>query len=106
MTLMTIVILVILVVNLAWTFLLWHKFSRSNAKAIQSEWRLKRLEHQVDTLLQHLDIKESEDSGLELVKELVRSGMKVEAIRRFRQQTGAGLAEAKRRVEALEKEIR
>ena len=69
--------------------------------------RIRRLERSVDRLSRHVGV---ETEGLstqgqpsEAVKDAVRAGHKIEAIRRYREETGAGLKEAKDAVEAWER---
>ncbi len=63
--------------------------------------RADRVEQKVDAILKHLGI-EWKDQVSERVKELVRAGKKIEAIKMYREETGAGLKEAKDAVEAFE----
>ena len=60
--------------------------------------RLIRIERQLQALLDHFQI-ESPDDGFEDVRQLAAAGNKIGAIKRYRQHTGAGLAEAKSFVE-------
>jgi hypothetical protein len=46
------------------------------------------------------------DPELSLIKDALFQGQKIEAIKRYRKATGAGLAEAKEAVEKLEQELR
>jgi hypothetical protein len=71
---------------------------------VHSKDQLARLERKLDSLLRL--------SGLELAgladreaAALLRAGKKIEAIRAYRDLTGAGLVEAKARVEVLERAI-
>ena len=60
----------------------------------------RRLERKVDLILSHLGL----DPNLgvnEKIMELVKAGKKIEAIKVYREQTGAGLKEAKDYVESL-----
>ncbi|MBZ4015689.1 hypothetical protein [Streptomyces purpurogeneiscleroticus] len=63
------------------------------------ERRLRELDRKLDLLLDHHGIAD-ERPGMAEVDELLRRDRKVEAIKRYRQLTGAGLAEAKQAVEA------
>lgn len=65
------------------------------------ERRSERLERRLGLVLDHFGIEEPEPAGLDEVRALVRDGRTIEAIRVYRQVTGAGLAEAKQAVEAL-----
>ena len=69
-------------------------------QVIQAHLGIGRVERKLDVLLKH--------SGLDLtqvvsqeVQALMRAGKKIEAIRLYRELTGAGLAEAKAAVESL-----
>jgi ribosomal protein L7/L12 len=59
------------------------------------------MEQKIDAILKHLGI-EWKDHLSERVKELARAGRKIEAIKVYREETGAGLKEAKDAVEAFE----
>jgi len=61
--------------------------------------RLARLERKVDFVMQALGIV-MEDDSLDEVRNLMQTGRKIEAIKRYRELTGVGLAEAKQAVEA------
>lgn len=63
--------------------------------------RLDRLEDKVDLLLNHAGLEEPPVPRKDEVVSLVRAGKKIEAIKVYREATGAGLAEAKRAVEQL-----
>ena len=62
--------------------------------------QLGRLERKVDFLLGHAGLDISKLAGAEIA-ELMRAGKKIEAIKAYRQLTGASLAEAKAHVESL-----
>lgn len=64
--------------------------------------RLIRLERKMDLLLRHEGIDPAPQVSPE-VADLVRSGKKIEAIKAYREMTGASLVEAKERVEAIER---
>jgi hypothetical protein len=66
------------------------------------EDRADRLERRLGLVLDHFGIEEPEPAGLDDVRDLMRDGRTVSAIKRYREITGAGLAEAKRAVEALD----
>ena len=75
---------------------------------IALQQRVRRLERQMEVLLKHFGIEvppESAAPELAGVLELVRAGKLIEAIKLYRERTGAGLAEAKSAVEALRREI-
>jgi len=67
--------------------------------------RVTTLESQIAFLLRDLGLEYPEPSTWEVpteIMDLVRRGKKVEAIRLFRQETGAGLKDAKEFIESLE----
>jgi ribosomal protein L7/L12 len=65
--------------------------------------RLARIERQLALILQHLDVEEPDSPVDQVVGELER-GDKIKAIKRYREQTGAGLAEAKSAVDRIAEE--
>jgi ribosomal protein L7/L12 len=73
----------------------------------QLERRLERVERKLDLLMQHLDVPQPGPTGPDLavdqdVVNLARAGRKIEAIKRYRELTGAGLKEAKDAVERIQ----
>ena len=62
--------------------------------------RISQLERKVDLLLEHNGIA-SEEPGMERVHELLRQDKKIQAIKVYRELTGAGLKEAKDAVEQM-----
>jgi hypothetical protein len=62
--------------------------------------RLRRLERKLDLILSHLGLDPNQDVNSQVV-ELVKAGQKIPAIKLYREQTGAGLKEAKDYVESL-----
>jgi hypothetical protein len=62
--------------------------------------RLGRLERKVDLILTHLGLDPNQGVNLD-VKELMKAGQKIQAIKLYREQTGVGLKEAKDYVESL-----
>jgi ribosomal protein L7/L12 len=64
--------------------------------------QLAALERKLDLLLRYSGIDVTVQADKEAA-ELLRAGKKIEAIRIYRELTGAGLAEAKAHVEGLEK---
>lgn len=72
--------------------------SLSDGRTKRLERRLRETDRKLDLLLAHHGIADPHPE-LDAVDELVRSGKKVEAIKRYRQLTGAGLVEAKEAVE-------
>ncbi len=71
-------------------------------RLLDAKKRIARIEHKVNLLLRHSGIDLLEGLPLsDRVKELARDpARKIEAIKVYRQETGAGLAEAKEAVEA------
>jgi ribosomal protein L7/L12 len=72
-------------------------------QASEDASRLRRVERKLDLILKHLGIKYAEPAPGEgltgQVRALADRGEKIAAIKAHRDQTGAGLAEAKRAVE-------
>jgi len=60
--------------------------------------RLMRLERKIDAILDHLQIRLPDD-GIDDIRELAGSGRKIEAIKLYRERTGAGLKDAKEAIE-------
>ncbi|MFG2137106.1 ribosomal protein L7/L12 [Streptomyces sp. NPDC048650] len=67
------------------------------------ERRLARLEQKVDRLLAHIGAEEPEDPRMAELDGLLVAGRKIQAIKMYRELTGAGLAEAK---EAVDRRMR
>ena len=61
-----------------------------------------RVERKLDRLLKHHGVEPAAGAAAEIA-ELLKAGRKIEAIKLHRERTGAGLAEAKRYVEELER---
>ncbi len=70
--------------------------------------RLTRLEKKTDAIMQHLGLayEPPAPSGSDTVTGLIRAGKKIEAIKIYREETGAGLKEAKDAVEAIQDRLR
>ncbi|MFC0545536.1 ribosomal protein L7/L12 [Kutzneria chonburiensis] len=68
----------------------------------QLERRLDRLEGKLDLLMQHQGVQLPGPDFDQDVVNLARSGRKIEAIKRYRELTGAGLKEAKDAVERIQ----
>ncbi|GAA3794198.1 hypothetical protein GCM10022403_030070 [Streptomyces coacervatus] len=68
----------------------------------RAEKRTARVEHKLDLILDHLGLREPEPWSDE-VDALLRDGKKIQAIKAYREATGAGLREAKEAVDKLEK---
>lgn len=64
------------------------------------EARLRQVERKLDLLLAHLGIEVPADEHPD-IRELALAGKTIEAIKLYRERTGAGLAEAKAAVEAM-----
>jgi len=62
--------------------------------------RMARVEHKLDLVLDHLGLREREPWSDE-VDALLRAGKKIQAIKVYREATGAGLKEAKEAVDKL-----
>ncbi|MEU6756352.1 hypothetical protein [Streptomyces sp. NPDC046685] len=60
------------------------------------------MERRLALLLDHFGIEEPEPAGMDEVRALLRADRTISAIKEYRRITGAGLAEAKLAVEALE----
>lgn len=63
--------------------------------------RLADLERKVALLLQHCDLEPPQDSSLDECRRLANTGHMIEAIKLYRDKTGAGLKEAKEAIEAM-----
>lgn len=63
--------------------------------------QLARIERKLDAIMQRLQI-EMPDDGLDDLRELVAQNRKIEAIKVYRERTGATLADAKALVDSLE----
>ena len=66
----------------------------------RADRRVARVEHKLDLILGHLGLTEPEPWSDE-VNALLRDGKKIQAIKVYREATGAGLKEAKEAVEKL-----
>lgn len=96
------IVLAVLALLLGLVGLEFIRLHRAKQYTKYTSWRLKRLEQKLDLILNQLEV-EYEDKTLEMVKDFIKSGAKIEAIKMFRQQTGVSLVEAKRAIEALER---
>jgi ribosomal protein L7/L12 len=81
----------------------WRKtmFSDSNNSAYL-QYQIKRVEEKIDLLLRHAGITMPIDPLTTQVQELLRTNQKIQAIKLYRQATGAGLKDAKEWIEAIE----
>jgi ribosomal protein L7/L12 len=77
--------------------------SFSSARSSGLDKRLARIDRRLDLIMQRMEIEEP-DSPVPGVVERLQQGKKIEAIKVYREQTGAGLAEAKDVVEAIARE--
>ncbi|WP_346094219.1 ribosomal protein L7/L12 [Streptomyces olivaceiscleroticus] len=84
----TLVIVVLLLLN-----------SFTDSRTRRLERRLRETERRLDLLLAHHGIADDRPELAE-IDDLIRRDRKIEAIKRYRELTGAGLAEAKEAVEA------
>ncbi|MGA5415219.1 hypothetical protein [Streptomyces pseudogriseolus] len=66
----------------------------------RSERRVARVERKLDQVMRHLGLEEEVPRRDEILA-LVRDGKQVQAIRLYREATGAGLVEAKQAVDAM-----
>ncbi|MFG2362682.1 ribosomal protein L7/L12 [Streptomyces mirabilis] len=66
----------------------------------RNDRRIARVEKKLDRILDHLGLAEA-DPELEQVAALAREGRKIQAIKAYREVTGAGLKEAKDAVDRL-----
>ncbi|MGW4323430.1 ribosomal protein L7/L12 [Streptomyces sp. NPDC004684] len=72
----------------------------NGGRLTRADRRLARIEHKLDLILDHLDLRE-EDPRLDEVAGLARAGRTIEAIKTYREITGAGLKEAKDAVDRM-----
>jgi ribosomal protein L7/L12 len=79
----------------------WVSAAGGQRQVARVERRLMRTERKLDAIMAHLGIAEPEPE-LHDVLRLLREGKKIEAIKVYRERTGAGLKEAKDAVERLE----
>ncbi|MFI1165035.1 ribosomal protein L7/L12 [Streptomyces sp. NPDC020801] len=66
----------------------------------RADRRIARVERKLDLIIDHLGLRE-EDPALDEVTGLVRAGKRIEAIKVYREATGAGLKEAKEAVDRI-----
>ncbi|WP_198961700.1 hypothetical protein [Pseudonocardia sp. MH-G8] len=74
--------------------------STNRQEARRHQVRLALVERKLDALLEHLGVEVSEPH-LEQVEALLRRGRQIEAIKSYREATGAGLREAKEAVDRI-----
>ncbi|WP_255947337.1 hypothetical protein [Streptomyces odontomachi] len=75
-------------------------FGGIESKVRRADRRVARLERKIDLIAEHLGV-QTDSPELEKVTALVREGKKIQAIRAYREITGAGLREASLEVERL-----
>ncbi|MER5469379.1 ribosomal protein L7/L12 [Streptomyces sp. NPDC002685] len=75
-------------------------FAGLEGKLARTDRRIAHVEHQLDQILDHLGIRE-DPPHLPQVTALLRDGKKIQAIKAYREATGAGLKEAKDAVEGM-----
>jgi hypothetical protein len=78
--------------------------SGRRAAADHQARRLAEIERKLDLVIDHLGIQEPEWSGPAAALQELRAGRKIEAIKAYREATGASLREAKDAVEAIAKQ--
>lgn len=72
----------------------------AGSQNVQLAARLARVERKLDVIMAHLGIA-AEPEAHDEVRRLAQEGKVIEAIKLYRDQTGAGLAEAKQHVDGL-----
>jgi ribosomal protein L7/L12 len=79
-----------------------------DSRIAELERRVMRLEQQVELLLGRAGFGSAMSMGVDetAIEHLLRRGNKIEAIKVYREKTGAGLKEAKDAVEAIERRLR
>ena len=78
----------------------WVGSAGAQRQVARVERRLDRTERKLDAIMTHLGITEAEPD-LPEVHAFLRDGKKIQAIKAYRERTGAGLKEAKDAVERL-----
>lgn len=77
--------------------------SFGSARTPALDRRLARIERQLGLIMERMEIEEPDSPQSSVIAEL-EQGKKIQAIKVYREQTGAGLAEAKTAVEAIAQE--
>ncbi|WP_405916572.1 ribosomal protein L7/L12 [Streptomyces sp. NBC_00728] len=77
------------------------RVARVEEQLARSDRRTARVEHRLTLILDHLGIPDDSSSHLPEVVALLQEGKKIQAIRAYREVTGAGLKEAKEAVEGM-----
>jgi uncharacterized protein YhaN len=75
-------------------------FAALEGKLARTDRRIAHVEHQLDLILDRLSIREDPPHLPEVIA-LVREGKKIQAIKAYREATGAGLKEAKDAVDGM-----
>jgi hypothetical protein len=83
-----------------WLVLVFGLFLMAHILSPRTGGNNRGLERKVDLILKHLGIDPNQGVDKEILK-LVDAGEKIKAIKLYREQTGAGLKEAKDYVESL-----
>ena len=78
-------------------------FSMSSRTQPQTR-RLARIERKLDRIMSHLGIADDADAH-DPVRELLLQGHKIDAIKAYRERTGAGLKDAKDAVDEMERQL-
>ncbi|MEV8308882.1 ribosomal protein L7/L12 [Streptomyces flavidovirens] len=73
-------------------------------KLRRTDRRIARLERKVDLVMEHLGVRDF-DPALDQVGDLLRDGKKIQAIKLYRDITGAELVEAKSAVERMDAQL-
>ena len=73
-------------------------FGSSSSSSAATDARLRAIERKLDAIIQQLGITLPDD-GMQDIRDAAASGRTIEAIKMYRERTGAGLAEAKEAVE-------
>ena len=66
----------------------------------RADRRAARIERKLDAVMRHLDLRE-EIPGMDEILDLVRRGKRIQAVKLYRETTGADLVEAKQAVDRL-----
>ncbi|POX51245.1 ribosomal protein L7/L12 [Streptomyces sp. Ru72] len=80
--------------------LLMAGFAGVEARIKRTDRRMARVERKLDLVLDHLGLHQA-DPDLERVAALLRDGRRIQAVKVYREITGAGLKEAKEAVERM-----
>jgi ribosomal protein L7/L12 len=75
-------------------------FAGLDSKLGRTDRRIARVERKLDLIIDHLGL-QPDDPELSQVTAFLRDGKKIQAIKAYREATGAGLAEAKEAVERM-----